>query len=60
MKNVKWLLTVLFIFSICITSFAGHVRLQGHLKKKQRSVNLVVPIKADIVETSKVLSFEFL
>jgi len=56
MKNVKWLLTVLFIFSICIPSFAGHV----HLKKKQRSVNLDVPIKADIDETSKVLSLEFL
>ena len=47
MKNVKWLLTVLFIFSICIPSFAGHVPLHGHLKKKQRSVNLDVPIKAD-------------
>ena len=45
MKNVKWLLTVLFIFSICIPSFAGHVPLHGHLKKKQRSVNLDVPIK---------------
>ena len=56
MKNVKWLLTVLFIFSICIPSFAGHVPLHGHLKKKQRSV----PIKADIDETSKVLSLEFL
>ena len=54
MKNVKWLLTVLFIFSICIPSFAGHVPLHGHLKKKQRSVNLDVPIKADIDETSKV------
>ena len=52
MKNVKWLLTVLFIFSICIPSFAGHVPLHGHLKKKQRSVNLD--------ETSKVLSLEFL
>ena len=52
MKNVKWLLTVLFIFSICIPSFAGHVPLHGHLKKKQRSVNLDVPIK--------VLSLEFL
>ena len=52
MKNVKWLLTVLFIFSICIPSFAGHVPLHGHLKKKQRSVNLDVPIKADIDETS--------
>ncbi|MDB9132183.1 DUF3244 domain-containing protein, partial [Parabacteroides distasonis] len=60
MKNVKWLLTVLFIFSICIPSFAGHVPLHGHLKKKQRSVNLDVPIKADIDETSKVLSLEFL
>ena len=60
MKNVKWLLAVLFIFSICIPSFAGHVPLHGHLKKKQRSVNLDVPIKADIDETSKVLSLEFL
>ena len=60
MKNVKWLLTVLFIFSICIPSFAGHVPLHGHLKKKERSVNLDVPIKADIDETSKVLSLEFL
>lgn len=60
MKNVKWLLTVLFIFSICIPSFAGHVPLHGHLKKKQRFVNLDVPIKADIDETSKVLSLEFL
>ena len=39
--------------------FAGHVPLHGHLKKKQRSVNLDVPIKADIDETSKVLSLEF-
>lgn len=46
-------------FSICIPSFAGHVPLHGHLKKKQRSVNLDVPIKADIDETSKVLSLEF-
>ena len=30
------------------------------LRKKQRSVNLDVPIKADIDETSKVLSLEFL
>lgn len=60
MKNVKWLLAVLFIFSICIPSFAGHVPLHGYLKKKQRSVNLNVPIIADIDETSNVLSLEFL
>ena len=58
MKNVKWLLTVLFIFSICIPSFAGHVPLHGHLKKKQRSLKIDEPIKADKDETTKVLSME--
>ena len=59
MKNVKWLLTVLFIFSICIPSFAGHVPLHGHLKKKQRSVNLDANgniVYEEIVDTQDVSS----
>lgn len=62
MKNVRWLITTLFLISICIPSFAHHVSLHGHgnLSKKKRSINVDIPIKADINETSKVLSLEFL
>ena len=63
MKNLKWLLLALFSISTCTTSLLAQrisMPLHGHLKKKQRSVNLDVPIKADIDETSKVLSLEFL
>ena len=63
MKNLKWLLLALFIISTCVSSFARRVPLHGKGTlgdKKQRSINLDVPIKADIDETSKVLFLEFL
>lgn len=63
MKNLKWLLLALFIISTCVSSFARRVPLHGKGTlgdKKQRSINLDVPIIADIDETSKVLSLEFL
>ena len=63
MKNLKWLLLALFIISTCVSSFARRVPLHGKGTlgdKKQRSINLDVPIIADIDETSKVLFLEFL
>ena len=63
MKNLKWLLLALFSISTCTTSLlAQRISIRGHgsLHKKQRSINLDVPIIADIDETSKVLSLEFL
>ena len=63
MKNLKWLLLALFFFSTCVSSFARRVPLHGKGTlgdKKQRSINLDVPIIADIDETSKVLFLEFL
>lgn len=62
-KNLKWLLLALFSISTCTTSLlAQRISIRGHgsLHKKQRSINLDVPIIADIDETSKVLSLEFL
>ena len=52
-----------FSISTCTTSLlAQRISIRGHgsLHKKQRSINLDVPIIADIDETSKVLSLEFL
>lgn len=63
MKNLKWLLLALFIISTWVSSFARRVPLHGKGTlgdKKQRSINLDVPIIADIDETSKVLFLEFL
>lgn len=63
MKNLKWLLLALFIISTCVSSFARRVPLHGKGTlgdKKQRSINLDVPIIADIDETSKVLFLKFL
>ena len=63
MKNLKWLLLALFIISTCVSSFARRVPLHGKGTlgdKKLRSINLDVPIIADIDETSKVLFLEFL
>lgn len=63
MKNLKWLLLALFIISTCTTSLLEQrisIRGHGKWKGKQRSINLNVPIIADIDETSKVLSLEFL
>ena len=63
MKNLIWLLLALFIISTCVSSFARRVPLHGKGTlgdKKQRSINLDVPIIADIDETSKVLFLEFL
>ena len=63
MKNLKCLLLALFIISTCVSSFARRVPLHGKGTlgdKKQRSINLDVPIIADIDETSKVLFLEFL
>ena len=63
MKNLKGLLLALFIISTCVSSFARRVPLHGKGTlgdKKQRSINLDVPIIADIDETSKVLFLEFL
>ena len=63
MKILKWLLLALFIISTCVSSFARRVPLHGKGTlgdKKQRSINLDVPIIADIDETSKVLFLEFL
>ena len=63
MKNLKWLLLALFVISTCVSSFARRVPLHGKGTlgdKKQRSINLDVPIIADIDETSKVLFLEFL
>lgn len=63
MKNLKWLLLALFIISTCVSSFARRVPLHGKGTlgdKKQRSINLDVPIIADIDETSKVLFLVFL
>lgn len=63
MHNLKWLLLALFIISTCTASLlAQRISIRGHggWHKKQRSINLDVPIIADIDETSKVLSLEFL
>ena len=63
MKNLKWLLLALFIISTCVSSFARRVPFHGKGSlgdKKQRSINLDVPIIADMDETSKVLFLEFL
>lgn len=63
MKNLRWLLLALFIISTSTTSLlAQRISIRGHgkWKGKQRSINLNVPIIADIDETSKVLSLEFL
>lgn len=62
MKNVRWLLTALFIIGISISLFARRISFRGHggWNIKQRSINMDVPIRADIDETSKVLSLEFL
>lgn len=63
MKNLRGLLAVLFMIFICISSFARRVPLHGKGTlgdKKKRSISLDVPIIADIDETSKVLSLEFL
>ena len=63
MKNLKWLLLALFISSTGTASLlAQRISRRGHggWHKKQRSINLDVPIIADIDETSKVLSLEFL
>ena len=62
-RECKWLLLALFSISTCTTSLlAQRISIRGHgsLHKKQRSINLDVPIIADIDETSKVLSLEFL
>lgn len=56
-------MSALFSISTCTTSLlAQRISIRGHgsLHKKQRSINLDVPIIADIDETSKVLSLEFL
>ena len=63
MKNLRGLLAVLFMIFIFISSFARRVPLHGKGTlgdKKKRSISLDVPIIADIDETSKVLSLEFL
>lgn len=63
MKNLRWLLLALFMISTCTTSLLAHriyIRGHGGWHKKQRSISLDVPIIADIDETSKVLSLEFL
>lgn len=63
MKNLRWLLLALFMISTCTTSLLAHrisIRGHGKWKGKQRSIKLDVPIIADIDETSKVLSLEFL
>ena len=51
MKNLKWLLLALFSISTCTTSLlAQRISIRGHgsLHKKQRSINLDVPIIADM------------
>ena len=57
------MLLALFMISTCTTSLLAHriyIRGHGGWHKKQRSISLDVPIIADIDETSKVLSLEFL
>lgn len=62
MKNVRWLVATLFLISISIPSFADRVSMRGHggWNKRHRSINVDIPILADINESSKVLSLEFL
>lgn len=62
MKSVRWLVATLFLIFICIPSFARRVSFHEHggWRERQRSISLDIPIKADINETSKVLSLEFL
>lgn len=47
MKNLRWLLLALFIISTSTTSLLAHriyIRGHGGWDKKQRSINLDVPI----------------
>ncbi len=63
MKNLKWLLQLYLVSLLVHFHLLRSVYLYMGtevLQKKQRSINLDVPIIADIDETSKVLSLEFL
>lgn len=60
MKKVRCLLAIFLLIAVCSPSFANSMLLHGQWRKGSKSISMDIPIKADIDETSKVLSLVFL